>query len=122
VDDPERFGVARLDGHRVVEKIAKPEDPPSNLAVSGLYFYDFDVFDICATLKPSGRGELEITDVNNHYLRRGDLTYDVLDGWWTDAGTFQSLFRATRRVAEGGSNHADVPAGSASQGRIDPAK
>jgi glucose-1-phosphate thymidylyltransferase len=104
VEDPHRFGVARLDGDSVVEIIEKPKDPPSNLAVTGLYMYDRDVFEIAATLKPSGRGELEITDVNNAYIERGDLSYEVLDGWWTDAGTFESLYRATCLVAEGGAN------------------
>ncbi|MGD9692477.1 MAG: sugar phosphate nucleotidyltransferase [Phycisphaerales bacterium] len=112
VDDPQRFGVARLDGDRVVEIIEKPKQPPSDLAVIGIYLYDSDVFEICQTLKPSGRGELEITDVNNEYLRRGTLTYDVLDGWWTDAGTFESLHRASRLVQEGGANHPDTPARS----------
>ena len=97
VDNPERFGVARLDDRdRVVEIIEKPEDPPSNLIVTGIYMYDAEVFDVISTLKPSGRGELEITDVNNAYLRRGDLEYDVLEGWWTDAGTFESIAEASR--------------------------
>lgn len=109
VDDPQRFGVARLEGERVVEIIEKPKQPPSDLAVIGIYLYDSDVFEICRTLKPSGRGELEITDVNNEYLRRGTLTYDVLDGWWTDAGTFESLHRAAKLVQEGGANHPDSP-------------
>lgn len=105
VPDPQRFGVARLsnDG-TIADIIEKPMNPPSNLAVTGIYFYDFDVFSICQTLKPSNRGELEITDVNNAYLKRGDLTYDVLEGWWTDAGTFESLYRATSLVKEGGAN------------------
>lgn len=111
VPDPQRFGVCRLDGGRVVEIIEKPADPPSNLAVTGIYFYDNTVFDICQTLAPSGRGELEITDVNNAYLERGDLTYDVLEGWWTDAGTHESLFRAATYVAESGANRLDLPAG-----------
>ena len=110
VDDPQRFGVVELEGDRVVRIIEKPADPPSNLAVTGIYFYDQDVFEICQTLKPSDRGELEITDVNNAYLERGDLTYEVLDGWWTDAGTFESLYRATRLVAEAGANHLDATA------------
>jgi glucose-1-phosphate thymidylyltransferase len=105
VPDPERFGVARLENGRIAEIIEKPADPPSNYAVTGIYMYDNDVFRICRTLKPSDRGELEITDVNNEYLRRGDLTHSVLDGWWTDAGTFESLLRATNLVAEGGANH-----------------
>ncbi|MFG0257712.1 MAG: sugar phosphate nucleotidyltransferase [Phycisphaerales bacterium JB043] len=104
VHDPERFGVARLEDDRIVEIIEKPKSPPSNLAVTGIYMYDNDVFDIAQTLKPSARGELEITDVNNAYLQRGDLAHDVLDGWWTDAGTFDSLFRASSLVAEGGAN------------------
>ncbi|MEO1584927.1 MAG: sugar phosphate nucleotidyltransferase [Planctomycetota bacterium] len=107
VPDPERFGVCRLDGDRVTEIIEKPADPPSNLAVTGIYFYDNTVFEICQTLTPSGRGELEITDVNNAYLERGDLTYDVLEGWWTDAGTHESLYRAATFVAEGGANQMD---------------
>ena len=111
VHDPERFGVVRFDGEGpgapIVEILEKPEDPPSNCAVTGIYFYDADVFEICKTLKPSKRGELEITDVNNEYLRRGDLTYEVLDGWWTDAGTFESLFHATKLVEQGGANLVD---------------
>lgn len=114
VEDPERFGVARFDDsdgrRRIVEIIEKPAQPPSNYAVTGFYFYDADVFDVCKTLQPSSRGELEITDVNNYYLKRGDLTHDILEGWWTDAGTFESLFRANRLVAEGGANHLDLAA------------
>jgi len=106
VDDPERFGVVRFDDQGAIEEIVeKPSDPPSRYAVTGIYFFDGDVFDICRTLEPSGRGELEITDVNNAYLRRGDLSYEVLDGWWTDAGTFESLYRANQLVREGGANH-----------------
>lgn len=112
VPDPQRFGVAQFDGDgirgKLVNIIEKPKDPPSNLAVTGIYFYDHEVFKFCQGLKPSGRGELEITDVNNAYLQRGDLTYDVLDGWWTDAGTFESLHRASRFIAEGGANHVDL--------------
>lgn len=108
VPDPERFGVVRFDGDGPPAPIAevqeKPENPPSPYAVTGIYFYDNDVFEICDTLKPSGRGELEITDVNNAYLARGDLTYEILDGWWTDAGTFESLLRASKMVADGGAN------------------
>ena len=106
VPDPERFGVPRFDGEKIVEIIEKPENPPSSFAVTGIYFYDNDVFRVCRDLKPSGRGELEITDVNSYYLERGDLTHEVLEGWWTDAGTFESLHRATNLVAEGGANHA----------------
>ena len=83
------------------------------MAVTGIYLYDADVFTICQTLAPSARGELEITDVNNAYLQRGDLTCEILEGWWTDAGTFESLYRATKLVAEGGANHMQLPATSA---------
>ena len=112
VEDAQRFGVVRMEGERVVEIIEKPADPPTNLAVTGIYLYDADVFEIAATLKPSARGELEITDVNNEYLRRGTLAHDVLEGWWTDAGTFESLHRANCLVAEGGANHVDASASS----------
>jgi glucose-1-phosphate thymidylyltransferase len=107
VDDPERFGVARIEDGRIAEIIEKPIDPPSRLAVTGIYMYDPDVFHIAQTLKPSKRGELEITDVNNAYLARGDLTYDILEGWWSDAGTFESLHRASCLVAAGGANNTD---------------
>lgn len=103
VDDPERFGVCRFENDDATQPIAeiieKPADPPSNYAVTGIYFYDNDVFDICQTLQPSKRGELEITDVNNEYLRQGTLTHTMLEGWWTDAGTFESLHRAGTLVA-----------------------
>ena len=75
-------------------KLPKPEEAPSEYAITGIYMYDHQVFDIIRTLKPSDRGELEITDVNNRYIQKGQLTYDVLDGWWTDAGTIESLLRA----------------------------
>ncbi len=104
VHDPERFGVVRLEQNRIVEIVEKPVDPPSDLAVTGIYFYDSNVFDICQELVPSGRGELEITDVNNAYIRRGDITYDLIDGWWTDAGTISSLYRAAALVSESGAN------------------
>ncbi len=113
VEAAERFGVARFaEGteptSRIVEIIEKPIDPPSQYAVTGLYFYDASVFDICRGLEPSARGELEITDVNNAYLRRGDLEFDILEGWWADAGTFDSLKRASELVAAGGANHLNV--------------
>jgi len=95
VHDPGRYGVAVTEGNRVVKIIEKPKDPPSNLAVTGIYFYDESVHQVIAGLKPSGRGELEITDVNNAFIARGDLTFDVLPGWWTDAGTFESLKHAS---------------------------
>jgi glucose-1-phosphate thymidylyltransferase len=98
VADPGRYGVAVTEGNRVVKIIEKPKQPPSRLAVTGIYFYDETVHDIIVGLKPSGRGELEITDVNNAYIARGDLTFDVLPGWWTDAGTFESLQHANDLV------------------------
>jgi glucose-1-phosphate thymidylyltransferase len=107
VPDPERFGVPVLDGEKVVKIEEKPSDPKSNYAVTGIYMYDNSVFDIIATLKPSDRGELEITDVNNAYIERGDLAWDVLEGWWTDAGTFDSLLRANMLVADTGANRTD---------------
>jgi glucose-1-phosphate thymidylyltransferase len=114
VDDPQRFGVAELDGSTVVGIEEKPESPKTNLAVIGIYMYDPCVFDIIKTLRPSNRGELEITDVNNAYIRQGTMTYEILDGWWTDAGTFESLHRAGNLVAQAGANHTDdVTAGPA---------
>ena len=104
VPDPQRFGVPELDGDRVVRIEEKPKEPKSSFAVIGIYFYDATVFDVIKTLVPSGRGELEITDVNNHYIDRGEMTWDELDGWWTDAGTFESLLRASNMVAESGAN------------------
>jgi glucose-1-phosphate thymidylyltransferase len=104
VPDPNRFGVPELDGARVVRIEEKPENPKSEFAVIGVYFYDNTVFDIIKTLKPSARGELEITDVNNHYIDRNEMTWGELDGWWTDAGTFDSLLRASKMVAETGAN------------------
>jgi glucose-1-phosphate thymidylyltransferase len=100
VSDPKRFGVAEVRNGKVVGIEEKPEAPKSNYAVTGIYFYDGSVFDVIRTLKPSGRGELEITDVNNHYVRRGQMGCDVLDGWWTDAGTFESLIRANELVVK----------------------
>lgn len=108
VSDPERFGVPRFsedDPSKITEIIEKPKAPPSDFAVIGIYFYDPWVFDIIRTLRPSGRGELEITDVNNAYLRAGLLEHSVLDGWWTDAGTFDSLLRANNLVKQSGANN-----------------
>ncbi len=102
VTDPERFGVAELHGDRVVSIEEKPTRPKSNLAVTGVYMYDQQVFEIIRTLEPSARGELEITDVNNAYLQKGELAYDVFKGWWTDAGTFESLYMANELVKEPG--------------------
>jgi glucose-1-phosphate thymidylyltransferase len=106
VDDPHRFGVVEFaqDGKTITNILEKPKNPPSNMAVTGYYMYDGRVFDICKNLKPSGRGELEITDVNTDYLRRGELSWSELTGWWTDAGTIPSLLRATNLVAETGAN------------------
>jgi glucose-1-phosphate thymidylyltransferase len=105
VPDPQRFGVPQLDGKRVVQIEEKPREPKSEYAVIGIYMYDARVFEIIRTLKPSGRGELEITDVNNAYIERGEMTWDELDGWWSDAGTFESLLHASNLVAETGANH-----------------
>ncbi|MCM8804883.1 MAG: sugar phosphate nucleotidyltransferase [Candidatus Omnitrophica bacterium] len=100
VENPGRFGVAEIKNGKIIRIVEKPKVPPSNLAVTGIYMYDSQVFDIIRTLKPSERGELEITDVNNRYLEMGQLTYGILDGWWTDAGTFDSLLKANILVAE----------------------
>lgn len=102
VDNPERFGVAEIKDGRVINIAEKPEKPVSRYAVVGIYMYDNDVFEIIRSLKPSDRGELEITDVNNEYIKRGTMAYSILEGWWTDAGTsFESLFRASSLVREG---------------------
>lgn len=100
VEDPERFGVAELKGKKIISITEKPKKPKSNYAVTGIYMYDNRVFDIIKTLRPSGRGELEITDVNNAYLKKNELTYSMLDGWWTDSGTFDSLLRANNLAAK----------------------
>jgi glucose-1-phosphate thymidylyltransferase len=100
VPDPERFGVPVFEGKRIVRIEEKPRMPASPYAVIGVYFYDGTVFERVRTLKPSGRGEFEITDVNNSYLNEGKLSHDVIEGGWTDAGTFESLWRATKMVRE----------------------
>ena len=105
VEDPERFGVAKFSAgggkdKKIVSIEEKPKKPKSDYAVTGIYMYDSKVFEIIKTLKPSGRGELEITDVNNAYLKRGELEYSILDGWWTDSGTFESLLNANMLVAK----------------------
>jgi len=100
VEDPERFGVAEFKGKKIISIEEKPKKPKSDYAVTGVYMYDSKVFDIAKKLKPSKRGELEITDVNNEYIRRGELTYSILDGWWTDSGTFESLLNANILVAK----------------------
>ena len=106
VPDPQRFGVPELAGDRVVRIEEKPKMPKSKYAVIGIYFYDPQVFEFIRTLKPSDRGELEITDVNNWYIERNVMTWDVLEGWWTDAGTLDSLIRASNLVRQSGANHA----------------
>jgi glucose-1-phosphate thymidylyltransferase len=100
VHDAERFGVAELAGDRIAGIEEKPAKPKSNYAVTGIYMYDATVFDKIKTLVPSKRGELEITDVNNAYIREGDMAFSFLEGWWTDAGTFESLLRAANLVAQ----------------------
>ena len=104
VPDPHRFGVAELQGDRIVRIEEKPEKPKSQYAVIGIYLFDQEVFNFIKTLKPSDRGELEITDVNNQYIEKGLMTWDILEGWWTDAGTFESLLRANQLVAQTGAN------------------
>ncbi len=104
VHDPQRFGVAELEGEKVVRIVEKPKEPKSDLAVIGIYMYDGTVFEMIDDLEPSERGELEITDVNNKYIARQAMTWDRVEGWWTDAGTFDSLLRASNLVADGGAN------------------
>ncbi|MCX5798360.1 MAG: sugar phosphate nucleotidyltransferase [Proteobacteria bacterium] len=105
VPDPERFGVAEIEDGKLIGIVEKPSQPKSNLAVIGIYMYDGHVFNIVKTLKPSDRGELEITDVNNAYVQKGIMTWEMLQGWWTDAGTFESLLRANILVAQTGANN-----------------
>jgi glucose-1-phosphate thymidylyltransferase len=100
VSDPHRFGVAELKNNKIVSIEEKPKKPKSDYAVTGIYMYDNQVFDIVKDLRPSKRGELEITDVNNAYIKKGEITYGILDGWWTDSGTFDSLLRANNLVAK----------------------
>jgi len=106
VDDPRPYGVAVMDGRRLVRIVEKPADPPSRLAVTGLYLYDQRVFEIVRSLRPSARGELEITDVNNAYLDRGALRHEVIEGYWADCGeSIESLYRAGSLVARHGANN-----------------
>jgi len=100
VNDAQRFGVAEIDGEKIISIEEKPKYPKSNLAVTGLYMYNPRVFDIIKTLKPSIRGELEITDVNNNYIKAGTMIFRTLDGFWSDAGTFESIHRATNFIKE----------------------
>ncbi len=99
VENPQRFGVPVLEDDRVIHIEEKPTDPKSDYAVTGMYMYDSRVFEVIKSLEPSGRGELEITDVNNAYIEMGEMTYEIIDGWWSDAGTFDSLLRANILVA-----------------------
>jgi len=108
VPDPQRFGVPEIDGDRVVRIDEKPLQPKSEYAVVGIYMYDARVFEVIRTLKPSGRGELEITDVNNDYIGRDEMTWNELEGWWSDAGTFESLQRASKLVAQTGANNQEL--------------
>jgi len=112
VHDPQRFGVPEIDGERVVQIEEKPKNPKSDYAVIGIYFFDNTVFDVIKTLKPSDRGELEITDVNNHFINEGTMTWNELEGWWTDAGTFESLLYASNLVAKTGANNLELKAAS----------
>jgi glucose-1-phosphate thymidylyltransferase len=105
VPDPQRFGVPVFEAGKIVKIEEKPKHPRSHYAITGIYFYDSAVFDIIRPLVPSARGELEITDVNNAYIDRGEMTWDVLDGWWTDAGTFESLLLASQLVDKTGANN-----------------
>jgi glucose-1-phosphate thymidylyltransferase len=100
VPNPERFGVAQVSGDKIIAIKEKPKKPKSDFAIIGIYFYDNSVFDIIRALKPSARGELEITDVNNAYIAKNQLAYDILEGWWTDAGTFESLVWANELVVK----------------------
>ena len=100
VDDPERFGVPELKGDKIINIEEKPKKPKSRYAVTGFYMYDARVFEIIKTLKPSGRGELEITDVNNDYISRNEMAFSILDGWWTDCGEHEALLRASNLVAK----------------------
>jgi len=111
VTDAHRFGVAEIRGSHVIGIEEKPKSPKSKYAVVGIYLYDATVFEKIRRLKPSGRGELEITDVNNFYIQEGTLTYEVLEGWWTDAGTFDSLLRASNLVAKTGANKMVIESG-----------
>ena len=111
VPDPQRFGVPEIEGDKVLQIEEKPQNPKSGYAVIGIYFYDRRVFEIIRGLEPSARGELEITDVNNDYIFRSEMTWNELDGWWTDAGTFESLLHATNLVAETGANNLEISKG-----------
>lgn len=109
VDNPEDYGVAKIEGERIVGIEEKPKKPASNYAVIGIYMYDEKVFDIIRTTKPSARGELEITDVNNAYIERGEMTYEILKGWWADAGaSIDRLLKVNMLVYESGTNKMEL--------------
>jgi glucose-1-phosphate thymidylyltransferase len=116
VPDAERFGVAQIEGDRIVSIEEKPARPKSNYAVTGIYMFDETVFEKTRHLKPSARGELEITDVNNAYIKEGTMTFSYLEGWWTDAGTFDSLMRAANLVYDSQRNRKKDAAQQAAQG------
>jgi len=106
VPNPQSYGIAEIEGGRIAQIVEKPKAPKSNLAVIGVYMYGPEVFDIIPTLKPSARGELEITDVNNHFVRAGSMTYEVIQGWWADAGeSIDSWIEANQLIAQHGANH-----------------
>ncbi len=108
VENPQAYGVAEFDGARLVRFVEKPPEPASNLAVTGIYFYDEHVFELIEGLERSARGELEVTDLNNRYLERGEMTYDVMDGYWADCGeSIDHYLRACNLVAERGANRLD---------------
>jgi glucose-1-phosphate thymidylyltransferase len=115
VPDAERFGVAEIQGDKIVGIEEKPKNPKSNFAVTGIYMYDETVFEKTRHLKPSARGELEITDVNNAYIEEGTMTFSYLDGWWTDAGTFESLLRAANLVYATRRNQREHQAGKSAE-------
>jgi len=119
VQDAQRFGVAEIRGEKVLGIQEKPQAPKSNFAVVGIYFYDASVFEKIRRLKPSGRGELEITDVNNFYIEEGALSWNLLEGWWTDAGTFESLLRANMLVADTGANKLELRSGNGATARVE---
>ena len=105
VDNPQDYGVAVIEGDKVVKILEKPDDPPTNYAVIGIYMYDNRVFDYIGNLEPSDRGELEITDVNNMYIRDGLMKYEIIEGWWADAGSsIDGLWKVNQLVADGGAN------------------
>jgi glucose-1-phosphate thymidylyltransferase len=119
VEDPERFGCPEIVNDRILRIEEKPNQPKSRYAVTGIYFYDATVFEKIRRLRPSRRGELEITDINNMYLGEGTLTFSILEGWWTDAGTFESLRRATNLIAETGANKLSRPGFVTASSRLD---